>query len=396
MSLIVQALKRAQEGAGRHLPPLAAHGGRRPLPGLGRLSERGWREWRIVLTLAAAVVLVIAAGAWLVRGRLNQPAARTAPPSVLVVEPLTSPRSGVVPTAQAQPGQAPGDETSMTEVRAALQAADRPASDAGLPAPVPAAGVSDRAPATPMAAPATVAPGRTVVAPTPNPPAMPVAPTVPASWADARSAEPPLPPPVVEVHAERGKGAAAALAAGVSDHDEGDLTEAIEQYRQGIQLDPRDPALFNNLGVALKDRGRVDEAITAFQQALDIDRRYDKALNNLGVIRYQQGQYAEAIDLFQQAIRVNPSNVEGYVNLGIIYSPANRWDEALAAFQQALHYDPRSAEAYYNLGILWERRGDHDKALQHYEKFIELAGREHAALAARVKEHIQRMMERGR
>ena len=361
MSLIVDALKRAQEGAARRLPPLSAS--RSPLPGLAASRDHSGRIWRVIGGLIA-VAAVAGVGAWLISGRLVRENPRTpalAPP-LLVVETLP-PTSTPTPS---NPPEATGGPASETAAGARGTANPR-SSRAGVPRRI-----GGRAPATPV--------------PSLSPPAA-AQPSVVAPPSPAAA-------PAVEVHVDRTKQGAEAMAAGLGDQQRGDLARAIEQYRRGIEADPRNPGLFNNLGIALRQSGRVDEAVEAFDAALKLDPKYEKALNNLGVTRYQQGRYEAAIDLFRQAIRVNPSNAESYVNLGVIYLPAGRWDDALAAFQQAMQYDPRSAEAHYNLALLWERRGDRDRAQEHYEKFVELAGTQHADLVARVKEHLRQFERR--
>ena len=205
---------------------------------------------------------------------------------------------------------------------------------------------------------------------------------------------PPASPPTVEVH-QAGKEAGASFAEALRYHQEGQLLRAIEAYEKSIAADPRNPAAYNNLGVALKDSGRLAPAIEAFQKAIALDPKYEKALNNLGVIRYRKGQFEEAISLFREAVRINPANVESHTNLGVIYLQAERYDDALDAFQQALRLDPRLAEAHYNLGRLWELRGQRESAQRHYEKFVELASDRHPALAAQVRERLK-FLARGR
>lgn len=347
MSLIVDALRRAQEGAARRLPPLAGHGVRSPFPGLGLPSDRRRGRWR-TMTILLVVAGVAGTGVWFVRDYVvrQTPRAATAP-RLLVVEPVATPGSAEVPSA----------------------AAAEEAAAAPNPPPPRTAGRARRPSPLPSARPAVV-PAR--------------APGSPA----------PATPPTVEVHVFQVQQGAEALSAGLNEHQRGDLPKAIEQYRRGIESDPRNPGLFNNLGLALKQNGSLDEAAQAFEAAMKLDPKYEKALNNLGVTRYQQGRFEEAIDLFKQAIRINPGNAQSYVNLGIIYLPAGRSDEAFSVFQDALRYDPRSPEAHYNLGLLWERRGDRDRAQQHYEKFVELAGSPHQALVARVKDYLRQFERR--
>lgn len=413
MSLIVEALKRAQEGAVRRLPPLSGHQTRGPFPERTAPSDgdRGMSRSVLVGLAIGAVAVVGGGGVWFAGGSFARPVSKT-PPQVLVVEP-------VVPPAPLAPKLASEAGTSIEEVRAALLAAqpletnatrqqdvDAPAAREPAPAkeaaaakaPVAAAdrprstkpretsGLVTRRqmtpvdPVTPVHAEAPVPPSEVPISrPSPRPPAAPAARDVGA---------------IVKVHSEPAKEAGEALAAGLKDQQGGQTAKAIDQYRRGIRADARNPGLHNNLGVALRDSGRLDEAIEAFQAALDIDPKYEKALNNLGVSRYQQGNYAEAVDLFSQALRINPANVESSINIGMIYFLAQRWDEALNAFQQALKYNPQSAEAHYNLGLFWERHGDHEKALQAYRTFVELAGAAHAPLAARVTEHVRQMERR--
>ena len=366
MSLIVDALKRAQEGTARRLPPLGGARGRSPLPGLqGGESMNPAR----MLKLAGGIVLVVVLGlgTWIgtrtyfrprgarliARPTLNMP--ETAP--LLIVE--------AVPSAPA------------VATRPAAAAAGR-----GRPGTSAPAGADPGRPGTTAR---SVAPLR--------PPRLD-ADVAPVPIASAPSIAPPRTPAVVEVHVNEVRDAEDALAAGLSHQRRGDWASAIEEYRRGIASDAKNPGLFNNLGIALKQTGRLDEAASAFEDALNLDAKYEKALNNLGVTRYQQGRFEQAIDLFKQAIRINPANVESYVNLGIIYLPAGRWDEAFSVFQDALRYDPRSPEANYNLGLLWERRGDAERAKQHYERFVTVAGTQHQDLAARVKDHLKEFDKR--
>lgn len=385
MSLIVDALKRAQQGATRR-PPLSGPTASGPLPGARVVTNEGALNRRLlVFALAVTAVILIFAVVLRFGGSRVAPPPAKGSPGLLVVEPV----------GQSKP--ADGSGTSIEEVRAALLAAQ----------PLETSAARENATDKPDAPPVVKRRTPSARAVPRKPPV--VAPRVaatepaPASAGGAAAISPGTRPAapsretatVVKVHPEPAVEAAEMLTAGLQDQQAGRTAKAIEEYRRGIRADGRNPGLYNNLGVALRESGRLDEAVEAFKAALNIDSKYEKALNNLGVSRYQQGQYTEAIDLFNQTLRINPANVESAINTGMIYFLAQRWDEALTAFQQALRYDPRSAEAHYNLGLLWERRGDQEKALKSYRRFVELAGGQQAQLAARVSEHI-RQMERSK
>ncbi|MFQ5827588.1 MAG: tetratricopeptide repeat protein [Candidatus Methylomirabilia bacterium] len=337
------------------------------------------------------VGLLLIGGLYLIRPKPARVRAPAQP--FLIVESKT-------PLAQA-PAPAPKSEegTTIPEVRAALEAAlaekprppvkQPPARSTPRTDPRREVALSRVKAALPEAKEAEKAPP-----PAPSP-AKVEAPPPPPPMARPRPARKPSSPTIVEIRPDEEKGATKFFAAALRSQRTGQLDRAVEEYQKSIAADPRNPAAFNNLGVALKESGRLDQAIEAFEQALALDPKYEKALNNLGVIRYRKGQYREAIDLFKQALRINPANVESHTNLGIIFLLAERHNDALEAFGEALRYDPTLAEAHYNVALLWERRGHREKAERHYQKFVELASERHAPLVAKVRERL-RFLARGR
>jgi len=76
--------------------------------------------------------------------------------------------------------------------------------------------------------------------------------------------------------------------------------QALRTLERAALLEARDPAVFNNLGVALGRLGRHDEAFKAFLRA---GPEY-AAWNNMGWVRYEQGDYSAAISAYERALLV--------------------------------------------------------------------------------------------
>jgi len=382
VSLIADALKRAQRGvSGRAQPP-----GTRRSP---RSSPGGAPGGRRLVFLVALIVggAALAAGTLWLRTPARKSTATwvKAPPPILEEkEPSTAAGRRAAPKPQ------PKDETTISDVLAALQLKPEdepratPPGGARAPRQEPAR-TTDARREQALERARKALEGEAPPAPAPPAPAVP-------PKAEAPKAAP-SPPPTFEVHAA-GKEAIRFFTDGVRHQRAGRYAQAIEEYERAIGADSGNLEALNNLGVLLKETGRLDQAVDAFQRALALDPKYEKALNNLGVVRYLKGQYEEAIGLFRRAIVINPENVESYTNLGIIYLLAERLDEARAAFERALQLDPKHTETHYNLALLYERRGIWTKALGHYQRFLELAQPRHASLAAKVRDRLRTLAER--
>jgi len=133
--------------------------------------------------------------------------------------------------------------------------------------------------------------------------------------------------------------------------------EAISEYREAIRLIPEDAAAHNNLGNALDKKGRIDEAVSQLQTALHLKPDYAEAHYNLGMAFFNKGQVDEAIGEFQAALRLKPDYAEAHNNLGAALGGQGRTDEAISQFREAIRLNPDNADAQNNLAQALEQKG---------------------------------------
>jgi tetratricopeptide (TPR) repeat protein len=107
--------------------------------------------------------------------------------------------------------------------------------------------------------------------------------------------------------------------------------------------------LTNNLGVALFTAGQYDEAIEAFRDTIEIEPDMWRAHDNLGNALTRVGRYAEAIDCFTRALSLNPLALDVHGRLANAQAKADQPAAAIATAEKALqlaqeHGDMATAE----------------------------------------------------
>jgi Flp pilus assembly protein TadD len=153
---------------------------------------------------------------------------------------------------------------------------------------------------------------------------------------------------------------------------QGQIDEAISQYREVIRLRPGFVEAYNNLGIALRNQGQIDEAISQFQEAIRLKPDYVKAHNNLGDAFGKKGQTDEEISQFQEAIRLKADYAEAHYNLGTALGNKGLTDEAIRQYQEAIRLKPDYAEAHNNLGAALFNKGQTDEAITQFQEAIRL------------------------
>ena len=84
--------------------------------------------------------------------------------------------------------------------------------------------------------------------------------------------------------------------------DHGKTEEAIEIYREVINLNPRDADTYNNLAYALKNTGKYDEALENYHMAIELDHNVRNSYENIRKILLMKE--CKKADKLRESVRI--------------------------------------------------------------------------------------------
>ncbi|MBI3265056.1 MAG: tetratricopeptide repeat protein, partial [Acidobacteria bacterium] len=128
--------------------------------------------------------------------------------------------------------------------------------------------------------------------------------------------------------------------------ESGQVKEATDLFRKGLELAPDDPRLFHRLGTALFMAGDTAGAVRQFEQALRWAPEFPRAHFGLGMVLNLSGRHAEAIERFAAAVKYQPDYLEARLGLAEVLGVTGRLQESLPHFERIVELDPSLAEAW--------------------------------------------------
>ena len=147
--------------------------------------------------------------------------------------------------------------------------------------------------------------------------------------------------------------------------DDGQMTEAVYHNKLAMQINPRHPNPFFNMGNILASQGKFDEAVYFFRKTLEIRPSFPGGYKHLGKALLKQGNFTEAAYYYQKALTQSPLDHEVNNGIGITYGRLAMFDEAISYFAKAIEIKPDFAEAYVNLGRALAQQKKFDEAVSH-------------------------------
>lgn len=125
--------------------------------------------------------------------------------------------------------------------------------------------------------------------------------------------------------------------------------EAIVFFRKALSMEPENPGLWLNLGIAQQKTGDYEEAMNSFQRALCIDETLAEAWMSMGLIYYELEQFELAEDSYHSALKHNGDSPKSWNNLGVLYFARKFYENARHCFEEAVALAPLYEEALFNL-----------------------------------------------
>ena len=165
---------------------------------------------------------------------------------------------------------------------------------------------------------------------------------------------------------------------------DGNLKNAIAQYRKAFEFDPVDIEIKQNLagylsnyGVELTGAQRWEEAIAAYQEALQLTPTLNIAYANLVDVLWKRanthrksGHIDKAIDAYLQLIQID-AGADAHSLLGELYLKKEAYPQAIEAFQSAFSAKPDDWQSRKNLVAAYHHYAQHLDSKEQYNEAID-------------------------
>ncbi len=154
-------------------------------------------------------------------------------------------------------------------------------------------------------------------------------------------------------------------------HRNGDIVAAESYYHHLIKLIPEFWQLYYNLGLLLFDTHRYEEALEIYREGVDLPEADNDLLFNLAICQKKLGLFEEALSSYNQALTVDPNDLDCHYNRGGCLMALERYEEAISAYQEVLLREPDHLSARLNQAYLLHRTGEIVSAIAGYRKVLE-------------------------
>ena len=119
-----------------------------------------------------------------------------------------------------------------------------------------------------------------------------------------------------------------------------ELSRRVAKLRALLKTSPRDPKLYNSLGVTYARYGRYRDASEQFEKAKDIDRSYFSPWNNLGNLSLLENRNEQALKYYAKAAELQPGNAQVHLNLSLVYTKLNQPERSREEYSRAVQLSP--------------------------------------------------------
>jgi Flp pilus assembly protein TadD len=156
---------------------------------------------------------------------------------------------------------------------------------------------------------------------------------------------------------------------------EGDLSAAREQAGFALGLESElAPARDIGGHVALELDERA-AAIEHFRVLAKLEPSNPDVHSNMGLAYYKDERLGDAIESYKRVLVFAPNSPEGHNDLGLAYAKDKRLEEAAKHLKQVIEWRPDSPALHSNLGLVLYFKNDTEEAVHEWREVTRLSPR---------------------
>jgi tetratricopeptide (TPR) repeat protein len=162
----------------------------------------------------------------------------------------------------------------------------------------------------------------------------------------------------------------------------GDSATALALLIDARKLAAQNPDVQFEFGMAALRMLLWQDAIEAFRQTLQLRKNDPMAVWGLGRAFMRLSKFEDARQQFARYVAIRPDDSSGHCALGMTLAALERSAEARTQFEQSIALTPAQTESYYRLGLLDLDSKDLDLAAKNLRHVLERDPKHSGALAA--------------
>ncbi|MCM3901800.1 MAG: tetratricopeptide repeat protein, partial [Pyrinomonadaceae bacterium] len=140
----------------------------------------------------------------------------------------------------------------------------------------------------------------------------------------------------------------------------GFLSEAIEEFKKALALDPRFPRVHYYLGLTTLLKGGIDKLDEAQEQfKIELANHPDEFFAHyyLGIAATVERNWTDAVSYLLKASQLQPGNPDPYFFMGQAFQGLNKHAQAIDAFKKSIELNPNVKHNDYQVGNAHYRLG---------------------------------------
>jgi tetratricopeptide (TPR) repeat protein len=143
-------------------------------------------------------------------------------------------------------------------------------------------------------------------------------------------------------------------------------------FDEALKNNPKNAGAYAGLAEIYSAKDDNENAIASYEKALAYDAELTELNAPLGVLYFQKGEVAKSETYLQKALAGNPDNAETQFFVGLLRYKQDRNEEAAKAFKRAVELDPTNPDAQYYLGEVYDRLNSDKDAIVAYQRAVAL------------------------